>query len=84
MNDRSCRVLLIEDDPNDVCLLKRALDKGRIAFEISSATTLAEGLDAVRTGSWDVVLSDLSLPDAQGFDAVQRLRSIAPICPSSC
>lgn len=81
MSDQACRVLLIEDDPNDVSLLKRALDKGRTAFQLVIASTLASGLDAVTTGSWDVVLSDLSLPDAHGLDTVRQLRSSAPDLP---
>lgn len=81
MSDRVCRVLLIEDDSNDVQQLKRALDTGRKAFELSVASSLAAGLDAVTRGSWDVVLSDLTLPDAQGLDAVRQLRASAPNLP---
>jgi signal transduction histidine kinase len=81
MSDRVCRVLLIEDNPNDVRLLRRALGKSRAAFELAVASDLAAGIDAVSTGSWDVVLSDLSLPDGHGLDAVRQLRSSAPDLP---
>src|ERR1700692_2083441 len=81
MSDRVCRVLLIEDDANDVQQLKRALDTGREKFELSVASTLAAGLDAVTRGSWDVVLADLSLPDAHGLDSVRQLRGSAPDLP---
>ncbi len=81
MSDKCCRVLLIEDDANDMRLLKRALDAGRETFELSVASTLAAGLDAVTRGSWDVVLADLSLPDAHGLDSVKQLRGSAPDLP---
>jgi signal transduction histidine kinase len=81
MNDTACRVLLIEADSNDVCLLRKALEDGRASFELSVASTLAEGLETVARNSWDVVLSDLSLPDASGLDTVRRLRSSAPDLP---
>jgi signal transduction histidine kinase len=81
MSDPVRRVLLIEDDSNDVCLLKSALDQGRAASELCVASTLAEGLEAVTTGPWDVVLSDFSLPDARGLDTVRQLRSSAPNLP---
>jgi hypothetical protein len=81
MSDQTFRVLLIEDNPSDVILLKRALSKGRTAFEVEVASDLATGLKAAATGSWDVVLSDLSLPDGRGLDAVRQLRSSAPDVP---
>jgi signal transduction histidine kinase len=81
MSDRACRVLLIEDDPNDVRLLKSALENRRDTFELSVVSTLTAGLDALSAGSWNAVLSDLSLPDAHGLDAVRQLRSSAPDLP---
>jgi signal transduction histidine kinase len=81
MSDHACRVLLIEDDPNDVRLLKRALEKSQAACELTVASDLAAGIVAVSTGSWDVVLSDLSLPDGNGLDAVRQLRASAPDLP---
>ena len=81
MSDQTFRVLLIEDNPSDVILLKRALSKGRTAFDVGVASDLAAGLKAASTGTWDVVLSDLSLPDGHGLDAVRQLRSSAPDLP---
>jgi signal transduction histidine kinase len=81
MADRVFRVLLIEDDPNDVRLIKRALNNGRTVFELSDFCDLAAGLDAASTADWDVVLADLSLPDCQGLDTVRRLRACAPNLP---
>ncbi len=84
MSDQTFRVLLIEDNPSDVILLKRALSKGRTAFDVGVASDLAAGLNAASTGTWDVILSDLSLPDGHGLDAVRQLRSSAPTCRWSC
>lgn len=81
MTDKTCRVLLIEDNSNDVILLKRALSRGRTIFEIGVASDLNGGVEAAATGDWDVVLSDLSLPDGQGLDAVRKLRGSAPDLP---
>jgi len=81
MSDRACRVLLIEDDSNDVRLLQRALSNGGTAFALAVVSDLAAGIDALSTGSWDVVLSDLSLPDGHGLDAVRLLRLNAPDLP---
>jgi signal transduction histidine kinase len=81
MNDRACRVLLIEDDPNDVRLVKNAFDMSQATFELTVTSDLAAGVDAVCTRSWDVVLADLSLPDGHGLDAVRQLQLSAPDLP---
>src|SRR5579863_8064733 len=81
MSERTCRVLLIEDNPNDVRLLRRALEKSHAALELSAFPDLASGIDAATTDCWDVVLADLTLPDGDGLDAVRRLRVVAPELP---
>ncbi len=81
MSDKRCRALLIEDNANDVILLKRSLGKCQTHFETIVCTDLKQGLSAVCDGTFDVVLSDLSLPDAQGLEAVRQLRLQAPDTP---
>lgn len=62
------RVLLVEDDPDDATLARRAL-RGR-DFVVQHATTLAEARAALQGGGFDCVLLDLNLPDAWGMDTI--------------
>ncbi|MEX2287667.1 MAG: hybrid sensor histidine kinase/response regulator [Planctomycetaceae bacterium] len=81
MTDSSWRILLIEDNPGDAELLKRALSHARTKFDVQTAVDLAEGLRATSADSWDVILADLSLPDSYGLDTVRELRRCAPLLP---
>ncbi|HWX55906.1 MAG TPA: response regulator [Verrucomicrobiae bacterium] len=75
------KVLAIEDNPDDVELVKRAL-RGRDgeAFEITIESRLSDGLEALATDDkYDVVVLDVKLPDSKDLvDAVQRVGSARP------
>ena len=47
---------------------------GAQPYDLTHVTELAEGLDRLKTSEFDVVLLDLSLPEARGLDALMRIR----------
>ncbi len=78
----SIRVLLIEDDSADAELFQEMLSAAQNPpFEVERADRLQAGLDRLTQGGIDVVLLDLSLPDAQGLQAASRLQIQAPTIP---
>lgn len=82
MNAKPIRVLLIEDNPGDAGLVRAALAASvEPPFELTVAGTLAGGLDRIAAAPTDVVLLDLGLPDARGFEGLHRLRANAPALP---
>ncbi len=78
-------ILLVEDNPNDVTLTIRALNKANIANELVVATDGEQALDYLfGTGAYKgrdtgeppvVVLLDLKLPRIDGFEVLRRLRA---------
>jgi diguanylate cyclase len=76
------RLLLVEDNPGDVVLvremLRSALDDG---FEFVHAERLDEACASLERDGAACVLLDLSLPDAEGVEAVTRVQSSAPDVP---
>jgi signal transduction histidine kinase/DNA-binding response OmpR family regulator len=76
------RILLVEDMPDDA---RRVEDAARLSaipvFELVRVTTLAAALDRARAESFDVILSELNLPDSQGLDTVRMMQRGAPYCP---
>lgn len=74
------RVLLVEDNPADARLLAELLSEvsGR-PFALTAVGTLAAALE--RMADHEVVLLDLSLPDAHGPSAVERLTARARSIP---
>jgi two-component system, cell cycle sensor histidine kinase and response regulator CckA len=76
------RILLIEDNPGDARLLRESLvDAGESGFELRSVDCLRSGLELLRETGFDVVLLDLSLPDARGIETFARAHEEAPHIP---
>jgi two-component system sensor histidine kinase UhpB len=76
------RILLIEDNPGDVRLLREHLaEAGAGRFELTHVDRLSAGLERLVETSFDVVLLDLSLPDSQGQDTVFRIRATSNRMP---
>ncbi len=72
-------VLVIDDDQTVLRLVQKALaDTG---MDLLMARNAREGLDAVRRHSPDVLLLDISLPDASGLDLIGQVRDIDPKLP---
>jgi len=79
---RRVHVLLIEDNPGDARLIELMLaEAGGKSFEVRHVERLEEGLRELGSGTIDVVLSDLSVPDSHGLDTFQRLHARAPHVP---
>jgi two-component system response regulator len=78
-------ILLVEDNPSDADLTRRALVKGRISNELVVAEDGQEALDYLRgEGAWAgrsiseppaVVLLDLKLPRIPGLEVLRLIRA---------
>lgn len=74
------RVLLIEDNLDDVVLVRQALrDAAPNDFEIESTARLEDGLKLLREQRFDIVLLDLTLPDSFGIETYDRLHSLSDV-----
>jgi len=71
------RVLLIEDDPAVAAGIADALVGA--AHEVRHEETGSAGLDAARTGSPDLVVLDLGLPDLDGTDVCRAIRAFSSV-----
>jgi diguanylate cyclase (GGDEF)-like protein len=69
------RVLYVEDDPDDVGLLRRALRDARSAIELLDAPTLREALEILEQQTVAAVLLDIGLPDASGLEGLAHVRA---------
>lgn len=70
------KALVIDDDRATLDLLKFQLeDEG---FQTSVAENGAEGLNFIREKEFDIILTDLNLPDISGIEMVRRSKEIAP------
>lgn len=76
------RILLVEDNPGDARLLRETLREAEgFPFEMAHAERLGQAAGMLAGSPADVVLLDLSLPDAHGLDTVRRMLDAAPDIP---
>lgn len=66
------RVLVVDDEPRVVGVLKRYLE--RIGYEVATAANGHEALAAVEQGTIDVMLTDINMPDMNGIEVLNHLR----------
>jgi DNA-binding response OmpR family regulator len=67
-------LLVVEDDPRLVRLLRRLLEEDRHVVE--TATTGLDGLEiAEAAGGIEVVILDVGLPDISGLEVARRIRA---------
>ncbi len=82
MIENAARVLLIEDNPADVLLVRAMLaEAGGACCEVECTDRLAKGLERLATEHPHVVLVDLSLPDSHGLETFTRIHTVAPHMP---
>jgi DNA-binding response OmpR family regulator len=66
------RILFVEDHKDTAGVLGRILKNA--GFEVSHADTLAKARELAAVRRFDLVISDLGLPDGSGLDLMQHLR----------
>jgi CheY-like chemotaxis protein len=70
--------LLVEDHHQTRHALARLLTNR--GHEVAAAETMREACDLAHTFAYDVVLSDLGLPDGTGHELMAELRRLRPAC----
>ncbi|MGB7443705.1 MAG: response regulator [Coleofasciculaceae cyanobacterium] len=86
MIDRPCRVLVVEDDPEELEKLQNLLANAKSpsfsqGFDVICADTSARGKQQLVKGAIDVVLLDLMLPDSRGMNTLIQMQKTAPEVP---
>jgi len=76
MEKKLRKALIIEDDKVTLDLFAYQLKSE--GFEVEQARTSREGLEHIESGDFDVILTDLNLPDLNGIELVRRSREMAP------
>lgn len=68
------RVLLVEDSENDALLLERRLSRGGFVPQVERVDTKEAMAVALKNQAWDIVISDYSMPNFSGLDALAILK----------
>lgn len=71
---RGRRILLVEDNPETRRALSLILDLQ--GAHVVTATDVSEALDSYESARPDILVSDIGLPDGDGFELIDRIRQI--------
>jgi PAS domain S-box-containing protein len=67
------RILVVDDETDLLHIMRDALS--REGHEVVSASCGAEGIERFREGRFDVVLTDLGMPDVSGWEVAKVVRT---------
>jgi diguanylate cyclase (GGDEF)-like protein/PAS domain S-box-containing protein len=76
----SIRLLIIEDSEDDAILIRRLLRQGGYQVD-SERVDSARGLTKALGEKWDIVISDHSMPQFSGLEALKMVRRVNPEIP---
>ncbi|MCX6096282.1 MAG: response regulator [Candidatus Bipolaricaulota bacterium] len=81
LNPEKMKVLVVEDNPDDVTIIKRAMRKSEVKCELYFARDGEEALDFLhREGEFedvprpDLILLDLNLPKINGLEVLAKVK----------
>lgn len=75
------RILIVDDHPVMRLGVRHLVEHHWPGTTIMEAADLAEALQQVQGAQWDLVVLDLSLPDASGMEALVHVHRCAPKIP---
>ncbi len=82
MESNPIKVLIIEDNPDDVFILKTNFEDFEFAkFDISYTDRLTEVAELKKHHKFDAILLDLTLPDSTGIDTFNSVYKTFPEAP---
>ncbi|HVM33370.1 MAG TPA: response regulator [bacterium] len=71
---RSIHVLLVEDNPGDVTLIKEVFKTSSRPIQVSRAQDGVEALDFLKDETPDLILLDLNMPKKSGFEVLEEVK----------
>jgi DNA-binding response OmpR family regulator len=73
------KILVIEDNKDLAQLLELHLQD--LSFQVELAFNGAEGLEKAMSGTWDLIILDLMLPEVDGLEICRKVRSKSTYLP---
>lgn len=79
MTDDMKKILIVEDNPGDIFLIKEILKRYKPGvFDVTSTECLIDGLAILENEEVDLILLDMNLPDSNGMETVYAVKEKAP------
>ena len=66
------KILVVDDEKSILMLLKEALTQW--GYQVTTAASAVEGLELLKNGLFDALISDIRMPDMSGLDLLREIR----------
>jgi len=73
---KNLQILLVDDEPDTREMLAFVFRK--CEAEVTDVASVAEALDAIKLVKYDVLVSDIGMPERDGYDLIRNIRQLAP------
>jgi len=81
LTKNTLRVLVVEDNPGDVGLVRAALEESAVSFEVENVTSAKSCRRILETERYDIILLDYSLPGENGLDFLRSISGKKKVPP---
>jgi CheY-like chemotaxis protein len=68
------KILLVEDDP--ICQMPIKTFSKKLGIEVDVANNGKEGLEKAKSGSYDLILTDIYMPEMDGYQTIEAIRAL--------
>jgi PAS domain S-box-containing protein len=73
---KNLRVLLVDDEPDTRTMLEYIFTNcGAI---VNSASSTEEAFEVFKSNNFDILISDIGMPERDGYELIQKIRQLAP------
>ncbi len=79
MFHKEIKILVVDDDPSIRNMLEIVLRKNK--YDVTLAKDGSQALEILKKRTFDLVISDIKMPDISGISLLQRLKTINPEIP---
>jgi two-component system response regulator PilR (NtrC family) len=76
MKDNKGRILIIEDEKSMREVLRILLEEEN--YSVTSVTDGIEGIELIKNDIYDIIITDIKMPKADGFEVLKRAKGISP------
>lgn len=80
-DNKSLKILLLEDNPGDVELIKFELDESNLDYELKHVYTKPDFLRELDEYVPDIILADYTIPNFSGMEAITLVKELTPEIP---
>ena len=71
--ESNSRILIIDDDPHFLRVLQRILSAEK--FAVMATSNPCDAIEFLRSNNFDLIICDLRMPDCDGLNVLQAIRS---------